>query len=207
MQTASPLLEQLSLIMLCKCPLHLTEDRAAYRTIEIKIDTAKFSFLAIERALKKSNRSCRRCSKYNVKIFTTMWRLWLWRWLPHRLSKRQSLPTTTVLFRTTFTQTIKLNLLLKWVLGSNLSQCSFCYNLSKHCERKLWPRFFQDLFHFRLGYQLLLLPKTATYSFSRFRLIKLIVEVTTIFWINYFFNVEHIRENAELESHPIVRGK
>ena len=27
-------------------------------------------------------------------------RLWLWRWLPHRLSKRQSLSTTTVLFRT-----------------------------------------------------------------------------------------------------------
>ena len=27
---------------------------------------------------------------------------WLWRWLPHRLSKRQSLSTTTVLFRTTF---------------------------------------------------------------------------------------------------------
>ena len=35
-----------------------------------------------------------------------------WRWLPHRLSKRQSLPTKTVLFRTTFTRTIKLNLLL-----------------------------------------------------------------------------------------------
>ena len=30
-----------------------------------------------------------------------------------RLSKRQSLSTTTVLFRTTFTRTIKLNLLLK----------------------------------------------------------------------------------------------
>ena len=27
-------------------------------------------------------------------------RLWLWRWLPHRLSKRQSLSTTTFLFRT-----------------------------------------------------------------------------------------------------------
>ena len=40
----------------------------------------------------------------------------------HRLSKRQSLSTTTVLFRTTFTWTIKLNLLLKWLLGSNLSQ-------------------------------------------------------------------------------------
>ena len=31
--------------------------------------------------------------------------------LPHRLSKRHSLSTTTVLFRTTFTRTIKLNLL------------------------------------------------------------------------------------------------
>ena len=47
---------------------------------------------------------------------------WLWRWLPHRLSKRQSLSTTTVLFRTTFTRTIKPNLPLKWLLGSNLSQ-------------------------------------------------------------------------------------
>ena len=28
--------------------------------------------------------------------------LWLWRWLLHSLSKRQSLSTTTVLFRTTF---------------------------------------------------------------------------------------------------------
>ena len=35
---------------------------------------------------------------------------------------QQSLSTTTVLFRTTFTETIKLNLLLKWLLGSNLSQ-------------------------------------------------------------------------------------
>ena len=32
-----------------------------------------------------------------------IWTRWLWRWLPHRLSKRQSLSTTTVLFRTTFT--------------------------------------------------------------------------------------------------------
>ena len=40
----------------------------------------------------------------------------------HRLSKCQSLSTTTVLFRTTFTQTMNLKLLLKWLLGSNLSQ-------------------------------------------------------------------------------------
>ena len=45
--------------------------------------------------------------------------LWLWRWLPHRLSKRQSLSTTTVLFRTTFTRTIILNLL--FLLLRNLS--------------------------------------------------------------------------------------
>ena len=55
--------------------------------------------------------------------------LWLWRWLPRRLSKRQSLSTTTVLFRTTFTRTIKLNLLLKWLLGSNLSHF---YNIVHH---------------------------------------------------------------------------
>ena len=38
------------------------------------------------------------------------------KWLRHRLS------TSTVLFRTTFTRTIKLNLLFIWLLGSNLSQ-------------------------------------------------------------------------------------
>ena len=42
---------------------------------------------------------------------------WHWRWLPHRLSKRQ-LQSRTVLFRTTFTRTIMLNLLTKWLLGS-----------------------------------------------------------------------------------------
>ena len=49
-----------------------------------------------------------------VQLYQLTWynSLWLWRWLPHRLSKHQSLSTTTVLFRTTFTQTIKLNLLL-----------------------------------------------------------------------------------------------
>ena len=38
---------------------------------------------------------------------------WLWRWPPHRLSKRHSLSTTTVLFRTTFTRTIILNILMR----------------------------------------------------------------------------------------------
>ena len=53
-------------------------------------------------------------------IPSTAWHnsLWLWRWLPHRLSKRQSLSTTTVLFRTTFTQMIIFNLLMKWLLVS-----------------------------------------------------------------------------------------
>ena len=50
------------------------------------------------------------------------WCFWLWRRLPHRLSKCQSLSTKTVLFRTMFTRMIKLNLFLKWLLGSNLSQ-------------------------------------------------------------------------------------
>ena len=35
---------------------------------------------------------------------------------------RQLLSTTTVLFRATFTRTIILNLFMKWLLGSNLSQ-------------------------------------------------------------------------------------
>ena len=39
--------------------------------------------------------------------------LLLWRWLPHRLSKRQSLSTPTVLFSTTFTWMIILNPLTK----------------------------------------------------------------------------------------------
>ena len=42
------------------------------------------------------------------------------RWLLHRLSKRQSLSTKTVLFRTMFTRTIILKLLVKWLLDVNL---------------------------------------------------------------------------------------
>ena len=45
--------------------------------------------------------------------------LWLWRWLPNRLSKHQSLSKKTVLFRTTFNWTIILNLLL-YLLTVNL---------------------------------------------------------------------------------------
>ena len=63
----------------------------------------------------------RLCSVSRVLRFTWYNSLWLWRWLPHRLSKRQSLSTTTVLFRTTFTRTIKLNLLKYWKSCANWS--------------------------------------------------------------------------------------
>ena len=43
-----------------------------------------------------------------------------------------TLSTTTVLFRTTFTQTIILNLLMKRLLGSNLSV------LNQKCLQKEW---------------------------------------------------------------------
>ena len=71
--------------------------------------------------------------------------LWLWRWLPHRLSKRQSLSTTTALFRTTFTWTIKLNLLLKWLLGSNLSHFYYCYYERQSIKITIWINWFIKL--------------------------------------------------------------
>ena len=52
---------------------------------------------------------------YNIIDWQTLF-TWLWRWLPLRLSKRQS--PTTVLFRTTLTRTITLYELLI-LLGSN----------------------------------------------------------------------------------------
>ena len=61
-------------------------------------------------------------------------------WVPHRLSKRQSLSTTvTVLFRTTITRTIMLHLLIKWLLDSNLSQYyfSFIFMSPEDFERSL----------------------------------------------------------------------
>ena len=45
------------------------------------------------------------------------------RWLPHRLSKRQSLSTTTVLFTTTFSWMIKLNLLMNIYLKQLTLRC------------------------------------------------------------------------------------
>ena len=43
------------------------------------------------------------------KGYLTLMMTWLWRWLPLRLSKRQSPLPTTVLLRTTLTRTIKLH--------------------------------------------------------------------------------------------------
>ena len=46
---------------------------------------------------------------------------WLWRWQLQRLLKCQSL-SITVLFTTTITWMIILNLLMEWLIGSNVSQ-------------------------------------------------------------------------------------
>ena len=53
-------------------------------------------------------RSINRVQYHQLRWYNSFW---LWRWLPHRLSKRQSL-LTAALLRTTFTWTIKLNLLM-----------------------------------------------------------------------------------------------
>ena len=73
----------------------------------------------------------------------------LWRWLLHRLWKHQSLSTTTVLFRTKLTQMIKHNLLLKWLLGLNLSQNqngwkleTFRFKDENDYEYEIWPKDF-----------------------------------------------------------------
>ena len=67
--------------------------------------------------------------------------LWLWRWLLHRLSKRQSLSTTTVLLRTTFTWTIKLNLLLKFFFLLVKS-----YSIAAHHEKSFVPASFKGFY-------------------------------------------------------------
>ena len=73
---------------------------------------------------------------------------WLWRCVPHTLLKRQSLSTTTVLFRATFTRTIKI-ILINWLLvfdrsmGQNI-RLKFCNkiqwsNINLHaafCEKR-----------------------------------------------------------------------
>ena len=89
----------------CTCPPHPLNKR------ELK-----------QRRRQRRQRERQKSSRLDEQTTTTTIFIVVWRWLPHRLSKRQSLLTTTVLFRTTFARTIKLNLLLKWLLSSNLSQ-------------------------------------------------------------------------------------
>ena len=68
------------------------------------------------------NRPIRSITRVKYHQLTRYNSLWLWRWQPHRLSKRQS-PSTTVLFRTTFTQTITHSTYLFYIfLTSKLSQ-------------------------------------------------------------------------------------
>ena len=52
--------------------------------------------------------------------------LWLWRWLPHSLSKRQSLPTTTVLFSTMLNLVIMLKVLIN--LSCLTMKLCFCHS-------------------------------------------------------------------------------
>ena len=69
--------------------------------------------------------------RYDIIIAWQTLFTWLWRWLPLRLSKRQS--PTTVLFRTTITRTITLYELLDCIIriykqslpfGANINVCS-----------------------------------------------------------------------------------
>ena len=57
-------------------------------------------------------------------------------WLAHRLSKRQSLSTTTGLFRTTFTRTITLNLLITY-FGCFGGLCIVRVIVPQACDRKV----------------------------------------------------------------------
>ena len=94
----------------------------------------------------------------------------LWRWLPHRLSKLQSLSTTIVLFRTTFspiqdyvhpddqsqptfemtpglkpfTKTVRFsnNFFKNWLLCLLLCPCSFINSSSKHDRIKKGNRIY-----------------------------------------------------------------
>ena len=59
------------------------------------------------------------------------------------------LSTTTVLFRTTFTRTIKLNPLLKLFLGSNLSHTKFRLILSLFRQQEKFQLLLRFLRHFR----------------------------------------------------------
>ena len=61
--------------------------------------------------------------------------------LPHRLSKRQSPSTTTVLFRTTFTQTIKYNSLWLWrMTTAQVVETSVTVNNNSPIQDYVHPR-------------------------------------------------------------------
>ena len=80
----------------------------------------------------------------------------LWRLLPHRLWKRQSL-SATVLFRATLTRTVILNLLIKWLLGSTFQKMLLLSKTIRHLHIShnapyLPPRILHNLcFSFLLG--------------------------------------------------------
>ena len=58
------------------------------------------------------------------------------RWLPHRLSKRRSLSTTTVLFRTTFTRTIIPNLFMKLLITDTIWLLSITVSLKSRARKQ-----------------------------------------------------------------------
>ena len=86
-----------------------------FLTLKVMLNLLLFLITDRRPIISRRNWPIRSITKSIILHHQLMWynSLWLWRWLPHRLSKSQSLSTTTVLFRTTFTRTIKLNLLLK----------------------------------------------------------------------------------------------
>ena len=75
-----------------------------------------------------TDKSCATDQAYNTNDWQTLF-TWLWRWLPLRLSKRQS--PTAVLFRTTLTRTITQYELLM-LLGSN--HLLYCLKLLLHLK-------------------------------------------------------------------------
>ena len=56
--------------------------------------------------------------------------------LPHRLSKRRSLSTTTVLFRTTFTRTIIPNLFMKLLITDTIWLLSITVSLKSRARKQ-----------------------------------------------------------------------
>ena len=72
---------------------------------------------------------CRRCT-------TTTWKCLISRFIEDRNTKQQfqSLSTTTVLFRTTFTRTIKLDLLLNFFFSPELWYNPFEFNSKEVCQ-------------------------------------------------------------------------